>query len=258
MELNPIRYCLFASIALLCPWGSSGFLNLYKSPGCSFSIHSTQRNIEKNEGGWIPLVAVENNLQSPVRKIVTEEGAGDKPQRGSTVEIEYTGTLWGEKHWSSEDVVSCWLSQLQGLSDLTQLFLDKDIDGAMLMDDTRFTEDFCVKELGISNKIKAKKLVMAARRITKQQEEHEPGTVFDSSTARGKNFSFVLGGGKVIKAIDLAVSGMKVGEAAKLVCRSDYAYGSEGLRSAKVKNSERIANHCAQHLQLLIDAIKYY
>jgi len=233
MELNPIRYSLFTSIALLCTWRSNGFVNLFNSPRCSLIVKSTPRNTAENEGVWIPLVAVENDVQSPVRKIVTEEGTGDTPQRGSTVEIEYTGTLGGEKHWSSEDVVSCWLSQLQGLSDLSQLFLDKDIDGSMLMDETRFTEDYCVQELGISNKIKAKKLIMAARRITKQQEEHEPGTVFDSSTTRGKNFTFALGGGKVIKAIDFAVSSMKVGEQAKLVCRSDYAYGSEGLRSTK-------------------------
>ena len=37
----------------------------------------------------------------------------------------------------------------------------------------------------------------------------------------------------MIRAMDLAVSSMSVGERAKLICRSDYAYGSEGLRSAK-------------------------
>ncbi|EED91092.1 hypothetical protein THAPSDRAFT_35200, partial [Thalassiosira pseudonana CCMP1335] len=59
------------------------------------------------------------------------------------------------------------------------------------------------------------------------------GTVFDSSEERGKNFSFVLGAAKVIKAMDLLVSTMKVGERAQLICRSDYGYGSEGLRSSK-------------------------
>ncbi|KAL7480681.1 hypothetical protein ACHAW6_006346 [Cyclotella cf. meneghiniana] len=233
MAFESKRYSLFASISLLSSRRSNGFVNLFNSPRCSLIVKSSPRNIAENEGVWIPLVPVENDFQSPVRKIVTDEGTGDTPQCGSTVEIEYIGTLVGEKHWSSDDVVSCWLSQLQGLSDLSQLFLDQDIDGSMLLDETRFTEDYCVQELGISNKINAKKLIMAARRISKQQEEHEPGHVFDSSTTRGKNFSFVLGGGKAIKAIDLAVSSMKVGEQAKLVCRSDYAYGSEGLRSTK-------------------------
>jgi hypothetical protein len=74
------------------------------------------------------------------------------------------------------------------------------------MDETKFTEDFCTNELDISNKIQAKKLVMAARRIAKQQKDHQAGSEFDSSHKRGKNFSFVLGRGKVIKAMDLAVS----------------------------------------------------
>ena len=185
---------------------------------------------------WIPLVDTENNgngSPSPVMKLVQEAGSGDVPQKGSTVEIEYTGTLVGEKDWSAQDVVSCWLSELQGLNHLSDVFLEKGIDGIMLMDETKFNEDYCLNELGISNKIQAKKLVMAAKRIAKQQEYHVAGTEFDSSITRERNFSFVLGGGKVIKAMDLAVRSMSVGERAKLICRSDYAYGSEGLRSAK-------------------------
>jgi FKBP-type peptidyl-prolyl cis-trans isomerase len=43
----------------------------------------------------------------------------------------------------------------------------------------------------------------------------------------------VLGDGKVIKAMELAVSSMKVGERALVACRADYGYGSDGLRTTR-------------------------
>ena len=67
------------------------------------------------------------------------------------------------------------------------------------------------------------------RRIAKQSIDHPPGTAFDSSDARGANYSFVLGRGRVVRAMDLAVRSMRVGERSILICRSDYGYGSEGL-----------------------------
>ena len=229
MSTNP-RHCLFA-LVLLFAWVSNGFVNL-KQSGNPFLCKLAARNMALNDEEWISLVSTEHDdCQSPVRKLVVEEGTADVLQKGSNVEIEYTGTLLGEKEWTAEDIVSCWLSELQGLDHLSEQFLAKGIDGSMLMDEARFTEEFCANELEIANKIQAKKLVMAAKRVTKQQQDHPAGTEFDSSIKRGKNFSFVLGGGKVIKAMDLAVNSMKVGERAKLVCRSDYAYGSEGLRS---------------------------
>lgn len=181
---------------------------------------------------WTSLVE-DHSTNSPVRKQIIDQGSGDLAAKGATVEIEYTGTLYGEADWTSQDVASCWLSQLQGLDHLSQQFLDNDINAAKLMDDTFFTEEYCMNQLEINNKIQAKKLIMAAKRIAKQQQDHPAGTVFDSSEERGKNFSFVLGAAKVIKAMDLLVSTMKVGERAQLICRSDYGYGSEGLRSSK-------------------------
>ena len=59
----------------------------------------------------------------------------------------------------------------------------------------------------------------------KQHEEYAPGTEFDSSAKRGKNYPFVLGRGKVIKAVELVASSMKVGERAMVACRADYGYG---------------------------------
>ena len=180
---------------------------------------------------WIPLVTDSSDI-SPVRKLVIEEGEGELPTDGSSVEIEYAGTLVGEKDWSAQDVADCWLSQLQGLDHLKTEFLQNKIDFALLTDTNVFTEEFCTTTLGISNKIQAKKLIMARNRLTKSQDEHPAGTVFDSSAERGKNFTFNLGKG-AIKAIDLAVRSMRIGERASVVCRSDYGYGSEGLRSSK-------------------------
>jgi hypothetical protein len=224
--------CLLLSTVFSLTLGSHGFASFINPPN-SFRANAAI-HVESNREDWLPLVQAENlSSQPPVRKLVVEEGSGDIAKTGSNVEIEYIGTLVGEKDWTSQDVVSCWLSELQGLNHLCDIFLEKDIDGSMLMDQTKLTEDFCMNELGISNKIQAKKLVMAAKRIGNQQIDHPAGTEFDSSIQRGKYFSFILSGGKVIKAMDLAVGSMRVGEKAKLVCRSDYAYGSEGLRSSK-------------------------
>lgn len=230
MHIYP-RVFLLLSIALLCSFDSHGFVSICSS---NQSVQFSTAVYTVSGGDWISLVEAENlDSQPPVRKLIVEEGSGGVAQKGSNVEIEYTGKFMGEMSWSSQDVVSCWLSELQGLHHLSDTFLAKGIDGSMLMDETKFTENFCMNKLEISNKIHAKKLVMAAKRLAKQQLDHEAGTEFDSSIKRGKNFSFTLGGGKVIKAMDLAVSSMQVGEKAQLICRSDYAYGSEGLRSSK-------------------------
>ncbi|XP_044050622.1 peptidyl-prolyl cis-trans isomerase FKBP4 [Siniperca chuatsi] len=54
------------------------------------------------------------------------------------------------------------------------------------------------------------------------------GTHFDSSRDRGERFSFELGKGQVIKAWDIGVATMKVGELCQLFCKPEYAYGSAG------------------------------
>ncbi|XP_029010304.1 peptidyl-prolyl cis-trans isomerase FKBP4 isoform X2 [Betta splendens] len=54
------------------------------------------------------------------------------------------------------------------------------------------------------------------------------GTQFDSSRDRGERFSFELGKGQVIKAWDIGVATMKVGELCQLICKPEYAYGSAG------------------------------
>ncbi|XP_048643663.1 peptidyl-prolyl cis-trans isomerase FKBP4 isoform X2 [Marmota marmota marmota] len=54
------------------------------------------------------------------------------------------------------------------------------------------------------------------------------GTKFDSSLDRKDKFSFDLGKGEVIKAWDVAVATMKVGEVCHITCKPEYAYGSAG------------------------------
>ncbi|GAB4831821.1 hypothetical protein Ancab_005836 [Ancistrocladus abbreviatus] len=56
----------------------------------------------------------------------------------------------------------------------------------------------------------------------------ESGEVFDTTHEDNTIFSFEIGKGTVIKAWDIAIRTMKVGEIAKITCKPDYAYGSAG------------------------------
>ncbi|KAM0941357.1 putative peptidylprolyl isomerase [Dioscorea sansibarensis] len=56
----------------------------------------------------------------------------------------------------------------------------------------------------------------------------ETEEVFDTTREDNTVFSFELGKGTVIKAWDMALRTMKVGEVAKITCRPEYAYGSAG------------------------------
>lgn len=58
------------------------------------------------------------------------------------------------------------------------------------------------------------------------------GTRFDSSYDRGQPFSFILGGGMVIKGWDLGLVGMKVGGKRKLIIPPELGYGSKGAGGA--------------------------
>lgn len=60
------------------------------------------------------------------------------------------------------------------------------------------------------------------------EKEDKAGTKFDSSKDHGQPFSFVLGGGQVIKGWDEGVKGMKVGGKRKLMIPSSLGYGSRG------------------------------
>lgn len=54
------------------------------------------------------------------------------------------------------------------------------------------------------------------------------GTKFDSSYDRNEPFSFVLGGGQVIKGWDQGIVGMKVGGKRHLEIPSSFGYGDTG------------------------------
>ncbi|KAI8368482.1 hypothetical protein BD560DRAFT_398832 [Blakeslea trispora] len=57
---------------------------------------------------------------------------------------------------------------------------------------------------------------------------YDTNTVFDSSYDRRSEYTFNLNSGKVVKAWELIIPTMKVGEKVEIVCTSDYGYGDEG------------------------------
>lgn len=204
-----------------------GGASLFQSKACSvtFCRNAAAAVVCRAQSDdWIDLTD-----NGAVRKKVLQEGTGDLAVKGSEVELDYVGTLAGQAEWSAQDVVDCWLKNQQGLDTLADAFVSANVDGSKLMDAEFFTEDFVMNELGVSNKIQCKKLVMASKRLVKQQAEFADGTEFDSNAEKGP-FKFTLGAGKAIQAYDIAVATMKEGERAEVVCRADYAYGAEGFR----------------------------
>jgi hypothetical protein len=197
-------------------------------------LHEVSVDMMSSDTDWVELVPpseLDETKNSPVKKQIITQGSGEIPSNGDEVEIEYIGTLGSSQEtWSVDDVVECWLKTQQGLYDILESpFRENGVNGKLLMDENAFTEDF-VGGLGISNRIQCKKTIMAAKRLAKQNLEFEEGAEFDSSISRGKTYKFTLGSGKVIKAMDLAVASMKVGEKAMIQCRADFGYGSEGYR----------------------------
>lgn len=153
------------------------------------------------------------------------EGSSGPPSPGDLVSMAYVGTL-AERDWTAADVAGAWLPEQQGLDgeEVAARLLEGGIDGAALAD---LTEDFVRDGLGVEGRIQCKKLVMAAKKVGR--DDPPAGTEFDSSEDRGP-YRFALGAGKVIRATDLAVAAMAYGERAEVVARSDYAYGKDGLR----------------------------
>ncbi|KMZ73912.1 hypothetical protein ZOSMA_13G01200 [Zostera marina] len=56
----------------------------------------------------------------------------------------------------------------------------------------------------------------------------DTGAIFDTTYEDNSIFSFEIGTGSVIKAWDIALRSMKVGEISKITCKPNYAYGSAG------------------------------
>jgi FKBP-type peptidyl-prolyl cis-trans isomerase len=166
----------------------------------------------------------------------------------SEVVISYQGR-WVDAHWSTHEVLECWLLQQQGMSrndPLYQAFQDHDMDEAKLTNNTvqqahhpfLFTEAFVQNTLGVTSKMACKKLVMAARRLKAVREETVAGTVFDQKDhyivtigeSNNKNNSRSSSSKTLIRGMRIALATMTVGEVSKIRIRSDYAYGPEGYR----------------------------
>ncbi|CAM6102569.1 unnamed protein product [Calypogeia fissa] len=56
----------------------------------------------------------------------------------------------------------------------------------------------------------------------------DTGEIFDSTRDDNTIFTFELGKGNVIRAWDIAIKTMLIGEVAKITCKPDYAYGRAG------------------------------
>jgi len=168
--------------------------------------------------------SLREQISDGVTKEIITPGDGETPQEGQRVVIDYEGSI-AARDWNPSEVVECWLKTQQGVDDLADAFLEQQIDEAKLK---TLTEEYLSNDLGVDNKIKCKKLMMAIKRL----EDPVVGQVFDSSIARGEPYSFVVGEGKAIQAMELAVARMQVGEKAELICRCDTAYRNDGLRKA--------------------------
>ena len=195
---------------------------------------------ENKDNEWISVLGKDNDavLLRPIRdsSVLGSSSESDRQHpTGTKISISYQGTI-SELGWTTpQSVIDCWLREQQGLDEsVAKKFLAEDVTGAMLLDSTQetasFTEDFVLNALGVTNKIQCKKLVMAARRLAKDYESYPPGTVFDNAEL----YTFTLGKSRLISAMELA-AGQHFHEGAQveLLCRSDYAYGKEGLRTMK-------------------------
>lgn len=220
----------------------NGFTTHYHRTLQTSNTQSSRVIIASTVSDWESLLP--DVSAAPVLKSVLESANGDTPAKGSTVTIEYSGSLWMKADddmgcsiasWDTDALIDCWLSEQQGLLEILETpFREHAIDGSKLLDENYFTEGLVGETLGVDNKIKCKKTIMAAKRLRSTVEEYEHGAVFDSTeTKADKSYSFVLGGGKTIKAMELLVASMQVGESARVVTRCDYGYGADGCRTSK-------------------------
>lgn len=71
-------------------------------------------------------------------------------------------------------------------------------------------------------------------------DDGKKGKKFDSSKDRNQPFSFLLGGGRVIRGWDEGVVGMKVGGTRELIIPPDLGYGSRGASNVIPPNATLI------------------
>ena len=192
------------------------------SPSC---LYSTQNKVDTTtEEEWISLTEDDSvKMRTILPAAVEDDGTTPIPGKDD-VTVEYIGSI-APRNWSTNDVISTWLPD-RGLDDFTNtLFQEFNINGTKLLNPKKFNSKFIKEGLGITNESKINKLLEAVDDLSKYDKSHPVGTVFDKNT-----FTFRLGKGLSIKALDLSLEKMKVGETVTLVARSDYAYGSKGLK----------------------------
>ena len=157
------------------------------------ALRATTTSADDDEAEWTDLT---DDGAVRIRTITPSPNGDDAPSpaTGDQVSVDYVGTL-APRSWSAADVVAAWLPEQQGLDALApKLFVEFGIDGDKLTDEKFFTEQFVTTALAVDNKIKCKKLCMAARNLNK--EPYAVGNEFDSSQMAGKPFAFALGKGK--------------------------------------------------------------
>ena len=222
----------FATFSSLSAFNTRTACNHYSYYGASSSscLHSTQNTNNKVDTTtteeWISLTDDDSVKMRTILSVAAADGDDNTtPIPGKDdVTVEYIGSI-APRNWSTNDVISTWLPD-RGLDDFANtLFEEFNINGTKLCNPKKFNAQFIKSGLGITNESKINKLLEAVDDLSKYDKSHPVGTVFDKNT-----FTFRLGKGLAIKAFDISLERMKVGETVTLVARADYAYGSKGLK----------------------------
>ena len=165
------------------------------------------------------------------------------PLDGTDVTIAYQGTIQNgitaNGGWTVEEVIRCWLTEQQGLEEnnIAEIFRAEALDETKLCDTTSFfTEDYIRENLGITNKIGGKKMLMAVKRLAKARSgravdgSYPDGHIFDTQD----QYPVTFGHTKLIRGMDLGLRTMVSNQdtTAFLQIRSDYGYGAEGYRKS--------------------------
>lgn len=186
------------------------------------------RSTESKESTLLQLSKADNiagSSQNGVQKDVIKEGSGPLVEAGQSLSISYRATLADPPYWSPNEVVDVWLSTLQGMDGMENLFIENNIDSSVLVGDDSSLFAEALGKFGLS-KIQQKKLEMAARRLAQSRQDTKVGELVDEASG----YVFVLGEGKLIRGMESGLLTMKVGERSRFTIRSDWAYGAEGLR----------------------------
>lgn len=155
---------------------------------------------------------------------------------GTRVTVSYEGTI-ADLGWRlSQNIIDCWLEdQIVDDDDeddevgLALRFTANEVTSEILLDETVFTEEYVFEELCVPNRAQGEQLLEGARQLRKDYQEHPPGKVFDNAQV----YTFTLGKSvRLPRGMEIAASSLKYfreGTKVELLCRSDFAYGKDGL-----------------------------